>query len=43
MLLHVFHLASLSEIEMMVPYERDIYITLLNNWEEEKARRQKQR
>ena len=34
------HGYSLTELEMMMPWERDIYITLLLQWlEEEKERR----
>tara|TARA_R100000008_G_scaffold47199_1_gene27929 strand:+ start:165 stop:338 length:174 start_codon:yes stop_codon:yes gene_type:complete len=35
------HKYSLTEIENMMPWERDIYLTLLNQYiEEENARRQ---
>ena len=36
------HKWSLTEIEDMLPYERDIYMTLLTNWVEEETERIKQ-
>ena len=36
------HKWSLTEIEDMLPYERDIYMTLLTNWVEEENERIKQ-
>ena len=37
------HKWSLTEIEDMVPFERDIYMTMLTNWvKEENERTQKQ-
>ena len=37
------HKWSLTEIEDMVPFERDIYMTMLTNWvKEENERIQKQ-
>ena len=37
------HKWSLTEIEDMVPFERDIYLTMLTNWvKEENERTQKQ-
>ena len=34
-----FHKYNISEIESMIPFERDIYVTLLQNYvEEENAR-----
>ena len=33
------HKFSLTEIEDMIPYERDVYISLLENWLEEKKRK----
>ena len=33
------HKYSLSEIENLIPWERDIYITLLKNWIEEENQR----
>jgi len=37
------HKYSLTELENMVPYERDIYVTLLLQWlEEEKEKHEQQ-
>ena len=36
------HYYSLTELNDMVPYERDIYVTLLKNWIEEENERIKQ-
>ena len=36
------HNYSLTELNDMVPYERDIYVTLLKNWIEEENERIKQ-
>jgi hypothetical protein len=36
------HKWSLTELEDMMPYERDIYVTLLTNWVEEENERIKQ-
>ena len=36
------HKYSLTEIENMIPWERDIYLTLLLQWTEEEEKRQKQ-
>jgi hypothetical protein len=36
------HKWSLTEIEDMLPYERDIYMTLLTNWVEEENEKIKQ-
>ena len=36
------HKYSLTEIENMIPWERDIYHTLLLQWVEEEGERQKQ-
>jgi hypothetical protein len=36
------HKYSLTEIENMIPWERDIYLTLLLQWTEEERERQKQ-
>jgi len=36
------HKWSLTEIEDMLPYERDIYTTLLSNWVEEENERLRQ-
>lgn len=33
------HKYSLTELEDMVPWEREIYITLLKNWIEEEEQR----
>lgn len=37
------HKYSLTELENMIPFERDIYVTLLKNHLEEEEERQKQR
>jgi hypothetical protein len=34
------HKFSLTELEDMVPFERDVYVSLLENWLEEKKRKQ---
>jgi hypothetical protein len=36
------HKWSLTEIEDMLPYERDIYVTMLTNWIKEENERIKQ-
>ena len=36
------HKWSLTEIEDMLPYERDIYTNLLSNWVEEENERLRQ-
>ena len=36
------HKWSLTEIEDMLPYERDIYATMLTNWVQEENERIKQ-
>jgi len=36
------HKWSLTEIEDMLPYERDIYMTMLTKWIEEETERIKQ-
>jgi hypothetical protein len=36
------HNYSLSELDEMIPFERDIYVTLLRNYLEEQEERQKQ-
>jgi len=36
------HKYSLTEIENMIPWEREIYLTLLMQWLEEEEERQKQ-
>ncbi len=36
------HKWSLTEIEDMLPYERDIYVTMLTNWIAEENERIKQ-
>jgi hypothetical protein len=36
------HKWSLTEIEDMLPYERDIYMSMLSNWVEEENERIKQ-
>ena len=36
------HKWSLTEIEDMLPYERDIYVTMLTNWVKEENDRIKQ-
>jgi hypothetical protein len=33
------HKFTLTELEDMVPYERDVYVSLLDNWLEEKKRK----
>jgi hypothetical protein len=33
------HKYNLSDIEYMIPWERDIYVTLLKNWIEEEEQR----
>ena len=33
------HKYSLSDIEGMIPWEKDIYVTLLKNWIEEEEQR----
>ena len=33
------HKYNLSDIENMIPWERDIYVTLLKNWIEEEEQR----
>jgi hypothetical protein len=33
------HKYNLSDIEDMIPWERDIYVTLLKNWIEEEEQR----
>jgi|TARA_Y100000310_G_C20411645_1_gene682295 hypothetical protein len=35
------HKYSLTEIENMIPWEREIYLTLLSQWIEEENERQK--
>jgi hypothetical protein len=37
------HKYSLTELENMIPWEREIYIAMLLNWLEEEKERQKQR
>jgi len=37
------HKYSLTEIENMIPFERDIYVTLLKNFLEEQEERMKQK
>lgn len=37
------HKYSLTEIENMIPFEREIYVTLLKNYLEEQEELQKQR
>jgi len=34
-----YHKYSLSEIENMIPWERDIYVTFLNDYVEEENRK----
>lgn len=34
-----FHKYNISEIESMIPFERDIYVTLLQNYVEEENQR----
>lgn len=41
LLMHKFNF-RLSEIEDMLPYERDVYISLLENYLEEKKKREDQ-
>ena len=36
------HNWSLTELEDMLPYERDIYVALLTNWIQEENERNKQ-
>jgi len=36
------HKWSLTEIEDMLPYERDIYVTMLTNWIKEENEKMKQ-
>ena len=36
------HKWSLTELEDMLPYERDIYVAMLKNWVEEENERIKQ-
>jgi len=36
------HKWSLTELEDMLPYERDIYVTMLTNWVKEENERIKQ-
>ena len=36
------HKYSLTEIENMIPWEREIYLTLLMHWVEEENNRQKE-
>ena len=36
------HKWSLTELEDMLPYERDIYVELLKNWIEEENQKMKQ-
>lgn len=37
------HKYSLTELENMIPWEREIYVALLLQWLEEEKERQKQR
>jgi len=37
------HKYSLTELEEMIPWERDIYVTLLKNYLEEQEERMKKR
>ena len=37
------HKYSLSDIENMIPWEREVYLTLLSNWIEEEQARQTQK
>jgi hypothetical protein len=37
------HKYSLTELENMIPFERDIYVTLLRNYLEEQEEKQKQK
>ena len=36
------HKWSLTELEDMMPYERDIYVTMLTNWVQEENERARQ-
>ena len=36
------HKWSLTEIEDMLPYERDIYVTMVSNWVKEENEKMKQ-
>jgi hypothetical protein len=36
------HKWSLTELEDMLPYERDIYVAMLKNWVEEENERMRQ-
>ena len=36
------HKWSLTELEDMMPYERDIYVTMLTNWVQEENERTRQ-
>ena len=36
------HKWSLTELEDMMPYERDIYVAMLKNWLEEETEKMKQ-
>ena len=36
------HKYSLTELENMIPWEREIYLTMLQQWVEEEKERQKQ-
>lgn len=36
-----FHKWSITEIENLLPYEREIYVTMLNNHIEEEEKKQK--
>jgi hypothetical protein len=36
------HKYSLTELENMIPWERDLYVTLLKNYLEEQEEKQKQ-
>lgn len=35
------HKYSITEVESLLPWERDIYVTLLNNWIKEEQERLK--
>ena len=37
------HNYSLTDIENMIPWEREVYLTLLSNWVEEEQARQAQK
>ena len=37
------HKYSLHEVESLIPFERDIYVSMLRKWIEEENERQKQR